>query len=130
MVFYCIICSTWDILSNFSPSVSMNFVGFYKYKFLCDAPLIFFDHGVQIIEPSFSALLSVSIAVIDSHLELVSYNIPFLFTVLIDQNCNQKVLFNLPRISLLLSLLFFVALQSLLVFLVLVNFLVFFLHIL
>lgn len=91
MIFDLVIRSTWDILCNFSPFISVNFVSFNKYVVFILVPATFANTMIKVIVPSFSTLLSVSYRARDPLFELISDNIPLFSAKFFDKDINKYI---------------------------------------
>jgi hypothetical protein len=58
MVLYVIVCPAWQHLCYFGPSVAPLAMQIYNLEIFFICPLILFDARIQVIVPSFPALLS------------------------------------------------------------------------
>ena len=91
MVFDRIICSAFQNLSDFGPLIVDNAVHEEQNPLFFLAPADFLDHGVQVIVPALTALLT------DSVWEVLSDKSPFLWPVALNELKYAPVFFSSPR---------------------------------
>lgn len=90
MVFYWVVSSSFNELCKHCPFVAIQFMKKKQNPLFTVTPLVLWDLRVQMIEPSFSALFSLSA------LNVKSNEGPFVRTMLLNEFCEQKVLFFSP----------------------------------
>lgn len=90
MVLDWVVSSSFNELSKHCPFVAIQFVEQKQNPLFIVWPLVFWDLRIQMIEPSFSALFSLSSR------NVLSNEGPFIRTMLLNEFCEQKVLFFSP----------------------------------
>lgn len=92
MVLDCIVCTSFEDVSDVSPLVSLVSVKQVQDPFLLLGPVdVPLDHGVKMVMPSFPALLA------NTSWQMACYDSPFLWAINVDE-MEQQTIFNIsPR---------------------------------